>query len=63
MDENYERLFQRIREKCRQQRWHGPDMDNPFKIVERMRKTSIPDKKGIFVASSGTFFWYDRDGK
>lgn len=29
MDENYEELFARIRTRCRQQRWHGPDMHNP----------------------------------
>ena len=42
MEKNYEELFQRIRARCRQQRWHGPDIYNPIKIVERMRKTDIP---------------------
>ncbi len=34
MDENYEDLFARIRARCRQERWHGPDISNPFLFVE-----------------------------
>ena len=78
MDENYEELFQRIREKCRQQRWHGPDISNPWKIVERERlrqqeaKEAFerlckenPSRKGRVVVSMGsaTVYWYDRNGK
>jgi hypothetical protein len=64
MDENSEALFQRIRARCRQQRWHGPDISNPFKIVERARKTSIPRQMGSFIFTThSTSFWYDRNGK
>ncbi|MGH2497304.1 MAG: SMI1/KNR4 family protein [Ktedonobacteraceae bacterium] len=77
MDEDYEALFQRIRTRCQQQRWHGPDISNPFKIVEQMRKTNISigiveqmrktnvprQKMSIVIRSRSTHFWYDRNGK
>ncbi len=78
MDENYEELFERIRAKCRQQRWHGPDISNPWKIVERERlrhqeakeaferlRKENPTRKGWVVAFRGhaTVYWYDRNGK
>lgn len=74
MDENYEELFERIRTKCRQQRWHGPDISNPFKIVERERiraeealerrqKARAAGSKGFFAVGYATVYWYDRNGK
>jgi hypothetical protein len=75
MDGNYETLFQRIRARCRQQRWHGPDGSNPFVIVawERKRYEEQQEqirqlkaqRKGAFVVttSRATRYWYDRDGK
>ncbi|HEU0003221.1 MAG TPA: SMI1/KNR4 family protein [Ktedonobacteraceae bacterium] len=77
MDENYEALFQRIRVRCQQQRWHGPDISNPFKIVEQMRKrniaigivqqvrkTDVPRQKWTnVVRTHSTHFWYDGNGK
>jgi hypothetical protein len=78
MDENYEMLFQRIRARCRQQRWHGPDISNPFKLVERARlrqqeekeaferlRKENPARKGWVVTFRGhaTVYWYDRNGK
>ena len=75
MDENYEELFQRIRAKCRQQRWHGPDGSNPFEFVAQERKRYEKQqerirqlraqKKGAFITSMGraTRYWYDRNGK
>src|SRR5689334_11871481 len=34
---SYAALFEAIREKCRRQRWYGPDMDNPAYIQEKSR--------------------------
>jgi hypothetical protein len=70
MDENNEELIERIREKCRQQRWHGPDMDNPFRFIEQVRRrrareheiySSLPP--GVPIPRTRvTKFWQDRNG-
>jgi len=76
MDQDYEELFERIRTRCRQQRWHGPDISNPFPLVEqerlrqqkakealeRLRKEN-PARKAVFVIGGATYYWYDRHGK
>ncbi len=77
MDENYEELFARIRARCRQQRWHGPEIDNPWGIVEkerlhqqeareaseRLRKENPTRRNWLVVTSHTTVYWYDRNGK
>ncbi|MDQ2715840.1 MAG: hypothetical protein M3Z08_13100 [Chloroflexota bacterium] len=77
MDENYEELFARIRARCHQQRWHGPEMDNPGEIVEkerlrqqeareefeRSRKENPTRRIWNVVTTSATRYWYDRNGK
>src|SRR5579859_1021052 len=69
MDENSEELIERIREKCRQQRWHGPDMRNPFRFIERVRQrrareheiySSLPPGVSPPRTWSATY-WYDRN--
>jgi hypothetical protein len=72
MDETYEELFQRIRMKCRQQRWHGPDNSNPFEIVrrerirrekevERIRQEAQEGHRMVFSVGHATRYWYDRN--
>lgn len=73
MDENYESLFQRIRAKCLQQRWHGPDNSNPFEIVKRERlrrekelerirqQSAQPGRHFVTSISHATSYWYDRN--
>jgi SMI1 / KNR4 family (SUKH-1) len=55
MEEHYEALFQRIREKCRRQGWYGPDMENPFKKLQWLQEADVPN---TYMAYS----WYDRAG-
>jgi hypothetical protein len=78
MDENYEELFERIRAKCRQQHWYGPDLHNPFQIIKQLQlrqqkareererqQRENPHRKGRFVyeGGHGTVSWRDSHGK
>lgn len=71
MDENNEELIERMREKCRQQRWHGPDMHNPFPIVEQMRQQRAREQERFASLPPGVprfrswsaMYWHDRNGK
>lgn len=37
MDEKHARLFERIRDKCKQRQWYGPDEDNPMAILKQVQ--------------------------
>lgn len=64
MVENYEELFQRIRARCLQQRWHGPDTYNPFEIVSQMREREVPKRSGsVVITIRSTRYWYDHNRK
>lgn len=39
MDESYEDLFRRIREKCQREHWYGSDMNNPTRISRLLRQS------------------------
>ncbi|HEY3993042.1 MAG TPA: hypothetical protein VGM01_09215, partial [Ktedonobacteraceae bacterium] len=56
MDENYNELFEHIRTKCRQQCWHGPDINNPFIAINRERMPRFMN-----FSREATHYWYDHD--